>query len=108
MSAARAAGEAYVASVNAGDLDGVVGLFADDATVLHPLGAFSGREAIRDFYATNILPHQPQLAADGWVVDDPRCAFELRAETAGRVSHAIDHLTVGGDGRIVRMSIAYR
>ncbi len=108
MSAAQAAGEAYVKAVNAADLDGVVGLFASEATVFHPLGEFHGREAIREFYATNILAHRPVLSADGWIAEGPRCAFELRAETAGRVSHAMDHLTVGGDGRITRMSIAYR
>lgn len=105
---ARAAGERYVACVNAGDLDALVDLFTPDAVVLHPIGAFEGIDAVRGFYADNILPHRPALTATGWVVEDDRCAFELEALTAGRTSYALDHCTVDGEGRIRRMAIAYR
>ncbi len=108
MSQARRAAEQYVAHVNARDLDALVAALAPDAVVLHPLGTFSGTEAIRSFYADNILPHAPALTATGWVVEDTACAFELEAVTAGRSSHAIDHCTVDGTGRIARMVIAYR
>ncbi len=106
--AARVAGERYVERVNAADLDALVALFADDATVLHPLGAFTGRDAVRDFYATNILPHGPVLTASRWVVDGATCVFELAATTPRGTSNAIDHCTVDASGRIVRMAIAYR
>lgn len=106
--AARVAGERYVDHVNAGDLDALVGLFADDATVMHPLGSFSGTSAVREFYATNILPHRPALVASGWVVEGRTCVFELAATTPRGTSNAIDHCTVDERGRIVRMVIAYR
>ena len=108
MSAALDAGRDYVAHVNAGDLDALAGLFAADAVLRHPLGEFRGRDAVREFYATNILPHRPQLVASGWVSDDTTCAFILEATTAGRISHSIDHCVVDADGRIVAMTIAYR
>lgn len=108
MSAARTAAEHYVEHVNARDLDALIALFAHDATVRHPLGVFEGIDSVRDFYATNILPHQPALEASGWVNDDTTCAFLLDATTAGRTSHAIDHCVVDSDGRITDMTIAYR
>jgi steroid Delta-isomerase len=44
--------QAYIDRYNADDLDGVVGLYADDATVEDPVGtpAKAGKAAIRDFY----------------------------------------------------------
>ncbi len=108
MSRAAEAGRAYVEHVNAADLEALVGLFAVDAVLRHPLGEFRGVDAVREFYATNILPHGPQLVASGWVSDESTCAFILEATTAGRISHSIDHCTVSADGRIIAMTIAYR
>jgi len=108
VNAARTAGERYVEHVNAADLDALVALFTDDAVVMHPLGVFEGRDAVRSFYGDNILPHRPTLVARGWVSEGSTCAFELLAETGGRTSHAIDHCTVDHEGRIERMVIAYR
>lgn len=45
--------QAYIDRYNADDLEGVVGLYADDATVEDPVGTplKQGKAAIRDFYA---------------------------------------------------------
>ena len=40
--------ERYVELYNAGDLDGVMDLYAEDAVQLMPDGTFEGRSAIRD------------------------------------------------------------
>jgi steroid delta-isomerase len=44
--------QAYLDNFNAGNLDGLTGLFTDDATVEDPVGAppHVGKEAIRAFY----------------------------------------------------------
>ena len=44
--------EAYVAGFNAGDVDAITSLFADDASVEDPVGspAHNGADAIRAFY----------------------------------------------------------
>lgn len=44
--------QAYIDLYNKDDLDGVVGLYADDATVEDPVGSplKTGKQAIRDFY----------------------------------------------------------
>lgn len=108
MTPAHTAAADYVRQVNAGDLDALVALFAPYATLLHPLGTFTGTAAIRGFYATNVLAHSPRLVASDWVHDGPHCVFELAATTGERTSHAIDHLTVDGTGKIARMAIGYR
>ena len=108
MTPAHQAAHAYIDAVNSGDLDRLAGLFASDATVLHPMGTFQGADAIREFYATGVLAHAPRIIASEWVTAGDHCMFELEASAAGRTSHAIDHLTVDERGRIVRMAIGYR
>ncbi len=46
--------ERYVELYNAGDLDGVMDLYADDAVQLMPDGTFEGRAAIRDRLAQEL------------------------------------------------------
>ena len=108
MTPAHEAAIAYVRHVNTGELDELVALFAPHATLLHPLGSFTGSAAIGEFYAASVLAHGPALVASEWVHDGPHCVFELAATVGDRTSHAIDHLTVEGSGRILRMAIAYR
>lgn len=52
----KAAMRSYVERLNAADLEGVLALFADDATVEDPVGSgvHSGAEAVRAFYALAI------------------------------------------------------
>lgn len=75
--AMTAAVHAYVAALNAGDLDGIVALYADDASVEDPVGStpLVGTEAIRAFYArSTAMPLQVTL--DGEVrVAGNECAF---------------------------------
>ncbi|WP_326538457.1 AtzH-like domain-containing protein [Pseudorhodoferax sp.] len=75
--AMTAAVHAYVAALNAGDLDAIVALYADDASVEDPVGStpLVGTEAIRAFYArSTAMPLQVTL--DGEVrVAGNECAF---------------------------------
>lgn len=62
--AMTAAVHAYVAALNAGDLDAIVALYADDASVEDPVGStpLVGTEAIRAFYArSTAMPLQVTL-----------------------------------------------
>ena len=47
--------ERYVERYNAGDLDGVMDLYADDAVQNMPDGTFVGRDAIRDRLAQELI-----------------------------------------------------
>ena len=60
--------ERYVELYNAGDLDGVMDLYAEDAVQLMPDGTFEGRSAIRDRLAK-------ELAATGKRVEMPGMEF---------------------------------
>jgi len=55
----------YVELYNAGDLDGVMDLYAEDATQLMPEGLFEGRAAIRERLARD-LEACPDIA---WTVE---------------------------------------
>jgi steroid delta-isomerase len=54
--AMKAAMQAYVDRFNAGDLEGVLALYADNASAEDPVGTsfHQGKEALRKFYATAI------------------------------------------------------
>src|SRR5262249_15051617 len=54
MSANQELLASYVDRYNAGDLDGVMDLYADDAVQGMPDGAFKGREAIRERLANEL------------------------------------------------------
>ena len=54
MSFNRALLDHYVDRYNAVDLDGVIDLYADDATQIMPDGRFDGREAIRERLAQEL------------------------------------------------------
>jgi uncharacterized protein (TIGR02246 family) len=106
---ARSAADAYLARVNARDLDGLVELFAPDALLLAAGGQrLEGRDAIRAFYAGNVLPTEPSVRGVHFVQQDATCVMELEATTPaapGMTARLIDVVTVGGDGRIVRLAI---
>lgn len=108
-SSARSAADAYIARVNERDLEGVVALFSPDAIVLAAGGQrLQGADEIRAIYAETVLPAEPRIRGVHFVQQDPSCVFELEATTAaapGVVAHLVDVMTVGGDGRIVRLAI---
>ena len=54
MESHRSLLERYVGLYNAGDLDGVMELYADDAVQLMPDGTFEGRSAIHDRLAKEL------------------------------------------------------
>ena len=66
-SLARTTADAYIDAVNAVDLDGLVALFAEDAVLDHAVGTFQGTDAIRAFYAENVLAFAPQVEPGDWL-----------------------------------------
>jgi steroid Delta-isomerase len=111
MATARELADRYVEAVNAGDLETVVALFADDAQLLNPFGHFTGTEPVRGFYEKTIFAVTPRVTAAGWIEEGNRIAFELEARVDGydAVQYAMDHLTVAADGEhIGRMALYYR
>ena len=68
--------ETYIASYGAGDLEGIVSVFADDATVEDPVGTplIIGREAIRTFMARGVA-----MGAQLTLLGAIRCAGDYAA-----------------------------
>jgi steroid delta-isomerase len=107
--AIEAAVHAYVRALNAGDLDAVVALYADDASVEDPVGAAPqvGREAIRAFYRRS-LSVPLVVALEGPVrVAGSECAFafsvSLTWEGKAMTIRPIDTFRFDGSGRIAQM-----
>lgn len=100
---------AYVRALNAQDLEAIVALYADDATVEDPVGSapVRGREAIRAFYARSVaLPLQVRL--EGPVrVAGRECAFAFSVglvhEGRRMTFRPIDTFRFDAAGRIVEM-----
>ena len=100
---------AYVRALNTGDLDGIVALYADDATLEDPIGSAPvvGREAIRAFYARS-LAVPLEVGLEGPVrVAGRECAFpfsvSLDWEGQRMTFRPIDTFRFDDAGRIVQM-----
>jgi steroid delta-isomerase len=106
----RAAIEGYVAGFEAADVDALVGLFADNATVEDPVGGgqvLQGKDAIREFYGFSI-----STGAKLAMLGEPRCAGDYVAfpftvtldwEGARQVIEAIDTFRIDDTGKITEM-----
>lgn len=71
----RATADTYIDSLVAGDLDAVLDIYADGATVEDPVGGgtvHEGKDAIRAFYATITA-----LKIDGKILDARVCGNDL-------------------------------
>lgn len=98
----------YLATFSAGDREGWLSLFTEDATVEDPVGTdiHKGREAIGAFWdvsrtlADNITLHLVQ--GPGGSDREAAFAMEARAEIGGNtmVVPTIDVMTFDNDGRI--------
>lgn len=99
----------YVAALNAGDLEGIVALYANDATVEDPVGSEPQRgiEAIRAFYANSLkLPLRVELTGEvRAVANEAAFAFTVTVEYQGRktVIAPIDHFCFNDAGKVVSM-----
>ena len=102
----------YAAAINEGDLAAVTALFSDGASLVHPVGTFTDRDQISDFYRDIVLAGQAVLSigdvlADGDLVMAEIVATSPLAPSAG-AAHAIDVFRLTSDGRIERLEIYYR
>ena len=99
----------YIDALNAGDLDGIVALYAEDGTVEDPVGSAvqHGLPAIRAFYATS-LQLKLKVALEGQVravCNEAVFAFKVSFEHQGVATTIapIDHFRFDDKGRIVSM-----
>jgi steroid delta-isomerase len=99
----------YVVALNASDLEGIVALYAADATVEDPVGSEPrrGLDAIRAFYAKALqLPLRVELQGEvRAVANEAAFAFTVSFEHQGRRTTIapIDHFRFDTAGKIVSM-----
>lgn len=104
----RALVTSYVEMMCNSDIDGIIGLYADDATAEDPVGGDvqEGIEAIRSFYSMTAPMLQVELTGPVCIAGN-ECAFPLLAQlTMGdAVSYldATDILSFNEEGKICRM-----
>lgn len=101
--------DAYIASYNKGDLEGIVSIFADDAAVEDPVGTplLHGKKAIRNFMQAGVSMGA-QLHLEGAI----RCAgdyaafpFIVELELEGNATgiEVIDIFKFDGYGKVIEM-----
>ena len=106
----RIAMQAYIDRMNAGDLDGVVALYADDATIEDPVGSgkvVTGKEAIAAFYAGS-MKTKAQLKLSAPIrtshSDSAAMAFEVTLDWGGLMTiSVIDVMTFNAQGQFTSM-----
>lgn len=101
--------EKYMSALNAQDLNGIVALYAEDATVEDPIGTpmITGKNAIREFYgkATNIKLNVTPLG-DVRIAGDFAAfpfAISLPCETGQMRIEVIDTFKFNEQGLITEM-----
>lgn len=106
----RATADSYIAALEAGDLDAVMALYADNATVEDPVGGgtvHDGAAAVREFYATVVA-----MKIDGKVLETRVCGNELLfnfeitthfdAENSATIN-VWDHMVHDDEGKVTSM-----
>ncbi len=107
--AMQAAIHAYIRALNEGELDAIVALYADTATVEDPVGSkpLVGIEAIRAFYAkSTVMKLVVELEGSVRAVDhEAAFAFSVSFEVNGQRTtiRPIDVFRFDDAGRIVQM-----
>ena len=102
--------QAYIDNYNRDDLEGVVGLYADEATVEDPVGTpvKAGKAAIRDFYkfamttGARLSLAAPIRASHG---NSAAMAFDVKLEYQGSrmIIRVIDVMSFDANGRFTSM-----
>ncbi|MFI0545702.1 MAG: steroid Delta-isomerase [Brachymonas sp.] len=106
----RLAMQAYIDRMNAGDLAGVVALYADDATIEDPVGSsklITGKAEITEFYTTS-MQTKAQLKLSAPIrtshSDSAAMAFEVTLDWGGLMSiSVIDVMTFNAAGQFTTM-----
>jgi len=102
--------QAYIDNYNRDDLEGVVGLYADDATVEDPVGTpvKAGKAAIRDFYTfamttgARLSLAAPIRASHG---NSAAMAFDVKLDYQGSrmIIRVIDVMSFDANGKFASM-----
>ncbi|TCM16587.1 hypothetical protein EDF56_107166 [Novosphingobium sp. PhB165] len=97
----------YFEVVRARDIEGLIALYADDATITLPNGkVIEGADAIRAFQTDVFNRGAPYPTPGSRVVGAQEVSVEIKAKLPdGSVRSTANFFYVNGDGRIQRLSV---
>jgi ketosteroid isomerase-like protein len=97
----------YLEAMNAGDLDGMMSLFAPDAVLRHPTGVYANDEAIRRFFVEGVFAYSARLRSVEMLEQGDMVWLEVEAEsdvTPGR-QRVVDVFRLDEQGRILDLGV---
>lgn len=102
--------ERYFECIRARDIDGLIALYAEDATFVLPNGrVFSGAAKIREMQLGVFAASAPFPTPVAMVVGDGAVAVEIEAKLAdGTTRQTANFFHLTADGRIQRLSVYMR
>lgn len=100
----------YFACIKAKDIDGLLDLYADEATFTLPNGReFQGKDAIREMHLSVFAAGAPIPTTVMEVVGTDAIAVEIEARLPdGSVRRTANFYQISGDGRIARLGVYMR
>ena len=99
--------DGYFAAIRAKDIEGLMALYADNATFILPDGRqFSGKDAIRAMHLHVFSASAPQPLPGARIIGQSAAAVEIEARLPdGTVRHTTNHYYFDTEGEIARLSV---
>jgi uncharacterized protein (TIGR02246 family) len=97
---------AYFENIRARDHQGLLALFAADATLILPGGrALHGRDAIAAMYHSLFAAAPPFPTPANVVVGGNQCAVEIESQIGDQIKRTANFFTLDQDGKILRLVV---
>jgi steroid delta-isomerase len=103
--------ERYVEAVNSADSAALLALFAEDATLTHPVGTDTGHTEIADFHTDVIFEGQVRMSIVRSIEKGNIEVVQLEGSSPlseDTVIHTADIFTLNDDGLVQTLDIYYR
>ncbi len=103
--------ERYVEAVNNADGDALLALFAENATLTHPVGIDQGHSEIADFHADVIFAGQVRMSIVRNIEQGNIEVAQLEGNSPlndDTTIHTVDIFTMNDDGLVQALDIYYR
>jgi hypothetical protein len=103
--------ERYVEAVNSADSGALLALFAEDATLTHPVGTDTGHTEIADFHTDVIFEGQVRMSIVRTIEKGNIEVAQLEGSSPlseDTVVHTADIFTLNDDGLVQTLDIYYR
>jgi hypothetical protein len=101
----------YVDAINSADGDALLAIFAEDATLTHPVGTDTGHTEIADFHTDVIFEGQVRMTIVRSIEQGNIEVAQLEGTSPlseDTVVHTADIFTLNDDGLVQALDIYYR